>query len=313
MSVGEAGGLSIRQHGCFATWPAQERSRSHSAAESRLRFAALLKWSNSGSKRDLQLSVDGERRLADIISSSPVQCKMSVCWGERVSVPRLFWGADNSGDCGASSDFVSITPDMKMQSCSFHDAGFDIDSADDILKAWRTQQALLATPSSRFGCARRTASMGSASGEAAISVWQAFSGNNSGECVLVAKFETNEEAEKYLAELLPGLNNGTDELPPEWKAILKQEGIRLTGYDLSDYSETELARVGKTVLATTYAADDAFTSSERCLGSATRSGWGAGCMCTTSSTWWLPFKGTECRWKLRTALRSQTTATLFLP
>ena len=43
----------------------------------------------------------------------------------------------------------------------------------------------------------------------AIAIWQGFSGNNSGECVLVAKFHTVAAAESYLAELLPGWPSDT--------------------------------------------------------------------------------------------------------
>jgi MoaA/NifB/PqqE/SkfB family radical SAM enzyme len=47
------------------------------------------------------LSPAGEERLAAIVRGSPLPCRVSVCFGDRVPVPRLFDGADDSGDCGA--------------------------------------------------------------------------------------------------------------------------------------------------------------------------------------------------------------------
>lgn len=150
-----------------------------------------------------QLSTPGRSRLARIISSSPVPCRISVCLGGRVPVPRLFTGADNSGDCGAGSDFVSITPDRRMQSCSFQDASLPIDSAADVLELWRTRQAHFRKPSARIGCARNEPPRIATQSAPPLAVWQAYSGNNSGECIMVAKFESRADAEKYLAELMP--------------------------------------------------------------------------------------------------------------
>ncbi len=82
------------------------------------------------------LDADGDRRLAAIIGDSPVACRLSVCFGARVDVPRLF-GGDDAGDCGAGRDFISITPDRRVQSCSFQEHGLPGATAEEILAAWR--------------------------------------------------------------------------------------------------------------------------------------------------------------------------------
>jgi hypothetical protein len=47
-----------------------------------------------------------------------------------VPVPRL---AD--GDCGAGRDFASITPDRRVQGCSFQGRGLPGTTSDEILAA----------------------------------------------------------------------------------------------------------------------------------------------------------------------------------
>jgi hypothetical protein len=95
----------------------------------------------------------GRATLAAIIADSPLPCRMSVCFGDQVAVPRLPTGG--AGDCGAGRDFVSITPDRRVQSCSFHDRGWPGATADEILAAWRRHAAELTAPSPRAGCARQ--------------------------------------------------------------------------------------------------------------------------------------------------------------
>lgn len=71
-----------------------------------------------GEAKERTLSKAGQRKLAEIVRASPVPCRLSVCMGDVVPVDRLFAGIDNDGDCGAGYDFVSITPDQAVQSCS---------------------------------------------------------------------------------------------------------------------------------------------------------------------------------------------------
>ncbi|VWB06350.1 radical SAM protein [Burkholderia lata] len=202
------------------------------------------------------LSPRGRAQLAAIVQNSPIACRLSVCFGDAVPVPRLFDGADGSGDCGAGLDFVSITPDRRMQGCSFHDGGLPATSAEEILHGWRNERARLGQPSARRGCARRGADACRTRSTPSVSVWQAFSGNNSGECVMVAKFETIADADAYLAQLLPSWAPDA-EYSSEWKRLFKEEAVagpRLSGGG----SPRELAAIGRSVIATGYEADDLF-------------------------------------------------------
>ncbi|VWC67373.1 radical SAM protein [Burkholderia lata] len=202
------------------------------------------------------LSPRGRAQLAAIVQNSPIACRLSVCFGDAVPVPRLFDGADGSGDCGAGLDFVSITPDRRMQGCSFHDGGLPATSAEEILHGWRNERARLGQPSARRGCARRGTDAYRTRSTPSVSVWQAFSGNNSGECVMVAKFETIADADAYLAQLLPSWAPDA-EYSSEWKRLFKEEAVagpRLSGGG----SPRELAAIGRSVIATGYEADDLF-------------------------------------------------------
>lgn len=206
----------------------------------------------------LHLSPAGEHRLERIIAESPLPARLSVCFGHRLSVPRLFDGADNSGDCGAGYDFASITPDKRMQSCSFQDASLPAETAAQILMGWRAQAALLRRPSPRLGCARKEPRGGRrpAATDSQLAVWQAFSGNNSGECYLVARFESTEEAGAYIAELLPGYSPG-DEYSAPWKELFRRERVNAPGLAYGEMPDS-LVAIRRSVVARGYAADDAF-------------------------------------------------------
>ena len=210
-----------------------------------------------------QLSTPGEARLAHIIADSPVACRLSVCLGNRVASPRLFSGADNSGDCGAGYDFVSITPDRRMQSCSFQNASVPIESAEDVLTAWRERQAMFRAPSPRHGCARASIGVQSKAKAPAISVWQAYSGNNSGECIMVAKFESTESAESYLAELLP-------KDAETWRALFEREAVSLPtpSYEYRGEYPSTITRIGTSVVAEATARTTNFLSCVRWRGNA---------------------------------------------
>lgn len=208
----------------------------------------------------LHLSPQGRATLAERMADSPITCRLSVCFGDSVPAPRLFDGAQGSGDCGAGLDFVSITPDQRMQGCSFHDGGLPARSAAEILHGWRSARDQLSAPSPREGCARRTgrthAAARTPSAMPPVAVWQAFSGNNSGECVMVAKFETVADANAYLGQLLPGWTGGEVDIPPEWHRLFAAE--RVVAAPLPAWHETprELLAIGRSVMAVGYDADD---------------------------------------------------------
>jgi hypothetical protein len=210
-----------------------------------------------------QLGDEGRARLAKLSRDAPVLCRVSVCFGDRLPVPRLFDGSDGTGDCGAGLDFVSLTPDRRVQACSFQDESLPAESAAQILDFWRARHDLLTRPASRIGCTRRLPTRTSSSPRGpALALWRAFSGNNSGECILIGKFESSAEAQRYLTELQPGWTRDGDEYSAEWRELFKRESVSLA-YPRDDgepagRSPNSLVAIGRSVLAISYDSDDAF-------------------------------------------------------
>ncbi len=220
-----------------------------------------------GAERGRQLSAPAQRRLAAIIEDAPLPARLSVCFGDRVPSPRLFLGADNDGDCGAGYDFVSVTADRRVQSCSFQDEDLPGATAAEILHAWRTRQATLSRPSPRSGCARTSLLHRAPPALPPITVWQAFSGNNSGECILVGKFDAVADAEAFVARLLPGWT--PDEAPSAaWRQLFVEQGVAaqtMLEDDSALLAPQEMVAIGRSVLALSYAAGDSL-SALRALG-----------------------------------------------
>jgi len=204
----------------------------------------------------MHLDEPQRRALAAMIVDAPIACRVSVCFGDSLDVPRLF----GATDCGAGLDFVSIGSDQRVKSCSFQDRDRPGATADEILRAWRDDQALLSAPSPRQGCARTALPLASPPPAPRFAIWQAFSGNNSGECVMVAKFESPADAREYLAKLLPAFDPDADEWPPEWKALFVEESVASLDVEGSDFAPMphELVAIGRSVLALGYDAGDPF-------------------------------------------------------
>ena len=211
------------------------------------------------------LSASGRERLAEIVAASAAVCRVSVCFGGELGVPRLMAGFDNAGDCGAGSDFVSISPNQRVQSCSFQDVGWPATTAAEVLSVWRSKRASLGGASVRSGCSRASSSAWTIEPLPEIAVWQGFSGNNSGECVLVGRFPDAEKAEAFLRELLPGWRaipvdgqHYADSFPREWLDLFKSEGVNGVSMEGERERPDELVVIGKSVLAVGYGADDNF-------------------------------------------------------
>lgn len=208
------------------------------------------------------LSPRSRRQLADIALASPLPCRVSVCFGSSLALPRLMAGFDNDDDCGAGRDFVTVTSSQHVQACSFQECGFAGDSASAILDAWQSQRAALRRPSPRTGCARAGIQAPTATPLPDVAIWQDFAGNNSGECILVAKFESVEDAQGYLEELLPGWQANQDRGEPfssAWNDLFSRE--RVAGASMSSGGRTrpdELVQIGRSVLAVGYGVDDNF-------------------------------------------------------
>lgn len=211
------------------------------------RDASLLSYVGPDPRR--HLSRDGERRLGDVVRASALPCRVSVCFGDRLPLPRLFDGSDDSGDCGAGLDFLTVTPDRRVQSCSFQTASFAVETAEDVLSVWRERRDALAAASSRAGCARPFRRSRPSSASDGLRVWRAFSGNNSGECVLVAKFDRPADADAVLAELLPGFVSGQRYEAP-WKELFEREQVDGPGL-ANGAAPEEMVAVGRSLIART--------------------------------------------------------------
>jgi MoaA/NifB/PqqE/SkfB family radical SAM enzyme len=175
---------------------------------------ALLRY--VGPELHMHLTRAQQAELATVAMLSPLPVKLSVCFGEGLAVPLL---ATEGGDCGAGDSFVSITSDRRMRACSFHESLDDVVcSAEDVIRLWRSSRQTLLLPSARPGCARAEPSHFAESGgtrelEPSIQLWQGYSGNNSGECIHVARFSTAQNASDALTVLKEGMQPGKSYAP----------------------------------------------------------------------------------------------------
>jgi MoaA/NifB/PqqE/SkfB family radical SAM enzyme len=201
-----------------------------------------------GDDRGLHLAPDEDARVAEIVAASPVRARLSVCFGDRLDpVPRLF----EDGDCGAGVDFVVLTSDGRMKACSFQNEGVPVATAEDVLSLWRERRSHLMAATPRGGCARAHARPRDRALPDGVRIWRGFSGNNSGECVLVGRFDEPEQARRYLDDLLPGFQPG-QKFSEEWQRLLSD-------LDPEGNSPEVMAAVGSTVmLQTEMAPEDDF-------------------------------------------------------
>lgn len=201
--------------------------------------------------RDPALELDGDdlARLADIARSTSMRVRVSVCFGRALGLPVL----ETRGDCGAGRDFVVVGSDRTVRACSFGGDAISIETAGDIIAAWRSERERLSRSVPLLGCARKS---GAAETETdGVRVWRAFSGNNSGECFLVGKFQRAAEAEAFVAELREGFEPG-EPISEAWRARFEEEGIRPSAE--SRMPDT-LEAVGRSVLVhTSMAPEDDF-------------------------------------------------------
>lgn len=116
----------------------------------------VLLLSYNGADRALHLSPEQAEtlalRVAKLAARLPrVTLKLDVCWGERMeAVPRLL----DRADCGAGREFVVLTSDRQLSPCSFHHVKLPVETAADVMRAWRDERALLASAAREPGCAR---------------------------------------------------------------------------------------------------------------------------------------------------------------
>jgi MoaA/NifB/PqqE/SkfB family radical SAM enzyme len=81
---------------------------------------------------------------------------LDVCFGARLPrLPTAHLGLARS-DCGAGRDFVVVTSDRRVSPCSFHDVGFPIRDARDVLAVFDRERPSLSRAIDDAGCMRRT-------------------------------------------------------------------------------------------------------------------------------------------------------------
>jgi len=79
---------------------------------------------------------------------------LDVCFGSRMaSLPSAHLGVARS-DCGAGRDFVVVTSDRRVSPCSFHDVGFPIRDARDVLAVFARERARFSRAIDDAGCMR---------------------------------------------------------------------------------------------------------------------------------------------------------------
>ncbi len=191
------------------------------------------------------LAPGDEARLAEIVRASPLTARLSVCFGDRLpDVPRLF-----TGDCGAGRDFVTVTSDRRVRGCSFQENMAAIASAGDVIDAWRTRRDALGAMANRFGCARPLPSTAPSDG---VRIWRSYAGNNSGDCVLVGRFDSVDAAEALVDDVLPGFEGGGS-LSSGLQQLLTSAGVDLTGEEAPPEA---LCSIGRNVFVMDYWLDD---------------------------------------------------------
>ncbi len=178
---------------------------------------ALLRYVGPDASREL--GVSEVKTLSAIVRDAPVRVRLSTCFSNALpDVPRLF----SSGDCGAGTDFITITPDQKLKACSFHGDAMPFESAQQAIALWRERRARLSKRAPFVGCARPVAQRLPL--EPGLRVWQGFSANNSGDCVLVGRFDAQSVARDFV-ERLRGLQPPGEAYSPALLSLLDAEGI----------------------------------------------------------------------------------------
>lgn len=116
--------------------------------------------------------------------------RLDICWRPHLrDVDVLF----ERSDCGASDEFLVITPDRAVQACSFADRRTPFDTFADLARIYAELRAQ--RPAANVsGCTRPLFVMQEAAAVApppareAAWVWQAAASNNSGDWTIVARF-----------------------------------------------------------------------------------------------------------------------------
>ena len=210
---------------------------------------ALLRY--VGPDRSLHLDGSDWDVLEEVIHRARLPVRLSQCFADRLpGVPRLFGAGstEDPTDCGAGRDFLVIGPDKTVSPCSFHGTARPFETVEELLRRYTTGDLGAATPAEALGCARPLT--GADLQTEGVRCYQGFSSNNSGDTVLVARFETAREP-RDLAERVATLEPERE--PVGWRAFLTEEGCDPSSVDV----DSQVVVAGRALLAGGYDAHDA--------------------------------------------------------
>lgn len=211
---------------------------------------ALLRF--IGNDVSKELTPPETRTLSSIIRDAPVRVRLSTCFANTLAdVPRLFPVAN----CGAGADFVTVTSDRKLKACSFHHDAMPFESAEHAISLWRQRRERLSKRAPFSGCARPIE--GATPFDDGVRVWQGFSANNSGDCVLVGRFSEARAAQNFV-ERIASVQLANTAYTPALIALLASEGIAVQP---NEHAPEGMAAAGRNVLLHTGSAlEDDFPS-----------------------------------------------------
>jgi MoaA/NifB/PqqE/SkfB family radical SAM enzyme len=199
----------------------------HRAAAAGACDVAVLRY--VGDDPSLQADPCDLSMLEQAIVAAPLPVRVSNCLLDTMpNVPRLFPGLTVAGrgglvqDCGAGRDFVVIDPDAGVRSCSFHADRVDLGDVDAWLERYRGTSEL--APAPRRGCARPITTERPVSRGAFA--YRSFASNNSGDTLLVARFESVDDASAFASSLPDAGGEDT------WDAFFREQGVSRGDRDL---------------------------------------------------------------------------------
>ncbi len=196
----------------------------------------------------LHLSADGFDALESVIARSPVSIRLSHCFADQLpNTPRLFHGTANDA-CGAGDDFVVVDPDRTFRPCSFHQTRRSFDGAADLLAQYRDFDFDSGAAAHVKGCARPFEGSGLSDG---VRLYAGFSSNNSGDTVMVARFD-DPAVPTTIADALIDAGGSSHE-NPVLRGFFAEHGVKPD----REGDNVQVRAVGSTLLATGYDAYDA--------------------------------------------------------
>ena len=102
------------------------------------------------SEQETNMCDESLAKLYELLGKRQMSLKVDVCWSRRLSLtPQLM----NQDDCEANIDFISLTSDKRVLSCSFASGGVPFEHPREIRGIWESMQTQRIVAQS-VGCAR---------------------------------------------------------------------------------------------------------------------------------------------------------------